>query len=74
MGEIDMEYYETLDRYQKTAYVKRMKYGEDAHAKWGAKGGQARVPKGFAMHAEKVSEMQKARHAKNRELKDGTAD
>ena len=70
MSEIDMEYYESLDRYHKSAYTKKLKYGDDAHAKWGAKGGSAQVPKGFAMHADKVSKMQKARHAKNREIRD----
>lgn len=45
---------EKLTPQQKSARTKRLKYGDDAHAKWGAKGGKARVPKGYSMNPDKT--------------------
>jgi len=38
-----------MNRYQKTAETKKLKYGKDWFAKQGAKGGRAKVDKGFAI-------------------------
>lgn len=62
----ELEIYESLDRYNKSAFTKKKKYGVEGFKEWGRKGGQAQVPKGFAMHREKISQIQKERHAKNR--------
>lgn len=45
---------EILSPQQRAAVTKAEKYGKDAHAKWGAKGGQAKVPKGYSMNPDKT--------------------
>jgi hypothetical protein len=67
----ELEYYESLDRFKKSAFTKKKKYGENIMAEWGRKGGQAKVPKGFAMHRERISQIQKERHRLNRLRKQG---
>jgi len=51
-----------LTRYQKTALTKRIKYGDDFFRNIGAKGGEAKVKKGFSLNPELASRVSRGKH------------
>lgn len=54
----DLEYYETLNRWEKGAFTKRHKYSRDQVKEWGRQGGQAKNPlKGYGTNRELAKEM-----------------
>lgn len=53
-----------LNKYEKAIITKRLKYGEDFFKISGAKGGKAKVPKGFAANPKLASTVSRGRHKK----------
>lgn len=49
---------------KKAAETRRQKYGEEAIANWGAKGGSAKVDKGFAVTGDAAEAARKRKVAK----------